>query len=95
MEKKDLELFNEVPFLFWVKDEKGTYLWGNKAISQLAGENVAGKTDRRTFIYRRDNQRTIVSLQLSNCPADILLAIDIAADTDVDPSHVRACYRAQ
>ena len=46
MEIKDLEKFNEVPFLFWVKDEKGTYLWGNKAICKLAGENVVGKTDR-------------------------------------------------
>ncbi len=38
MQMKDLEIFNEMPFLFWVKDEDGRYLWGNKAISQLAGE---------------------------------------------------------
>ena len=46
METKDLEIFNDVPFLFWVKDGGGRYLWGNRTISQLAGEEVAGKTDR-------------------------------------------------
>lgn len=45
MEAKDLEIFNQMPFLFWVKDEAGTYLWGNKTISELAGENVVGKKD--------------------------------------------------
>lgn len=45
MESKDLEIFNEMPFLFWVKDEKGKYLWGNRTISELAGENIIGKTD--------------------------------------------------
>jgi len=35
----------EMPFLFWVKDEEGRYLWGNRTISQLAKENVIGKTD--------------------------------------------------
>jgi len=45
MQMKDLEIFNEMPFLFWVKDEDGRYLWGNKAISQLAGEQITGKTD--------------------------------------------------
>jgi PAS domain-containing protein len=34
-----------MPFLFWVKDEEGRYLWGNKAISQLAGKEIVGKTD--------------------------------------------------
>lgn len=46
METKDLAAFNDAPFLFWVKDEAGKYLWGNRKISQLAGEEVAGKTDR-------------------------------------------------
>ena len=46
MKMKDLEIFNEVPFLFWVKDEDGKYLWGNRAISRLAKEDVVGKTDR-------------------------------------------------
>lgn len=45
MQVKDLEIFNEMPFLFWVKDEEGRYLWDNRAISQLAKENVVGKTD--------------------------------------------------
>ena len=45
MEAKDLEIFEEMPFLFWVKDEEGKYSWGNRTISQLAGENVVGKTD--------------------------------------------------
>ena len=45
MEAKDLEMFSEVPFLFWVKDEAGRYLWGNRAICRLAGEDIAGKTD--------------------------------------------------
>ena len=44
---KDLEVFDEVPFLFWVKDEAGKYLWGNRIISQLAGEDIAGKTDHQ------------------------------------------------
>jgi hypothetical protein len=48
MEAKDLKIFNEMPFLFWVKDEKGKYLWGNKTISRLAGEDIVGKTDYET-----------------------------------------------
>ncbi len=36
MQIKDLEMFNEMPFLFWVKDEEGMYLLGNQAISKLA-----------------------------------------------------------
>ncbi len=45
MKIKDLEIFNEMPFFFWVKDEEGRYLWGNRAISQAAGEEIIGKTD--------------------------------------------------
>lgn len=45
MNAKDLETFSHVPFLFWVKDTAGTYVWGNQAINQLAGEDVVGKTD--------------------------------------------------
>lgn len=45
MKMKDHEVFNEMPFLFWVKDEEGRYLWGNRAISQMAKEDVIGKTD--------------------------------------------------
>ncbi|MGB7950734.1 MAG: PAS domain-containing protein [Candidatus Binatia bacterium] len=46
MKTKDLEVFNEMPFLFWVKDEQGTYIWGNRTISRLAGEEIAGKIHR-------------------------------------------------
>jgi PAS domain-containing protein len=46
MQSKDLKIFNEMPFLFWVKDEEGRHLFGNKVISDLAGEDVVGKTDR-------------------------------------------------
>jgi len=45
MKTIDLEIFKDMPFLFWVKDEEGKYLWGNRAIDQLARETVAGKTD--------------------------------------------------
>ena len=45
MQIKDLEIFQDVPFLCWVKDEEWRYLWGNRAICNLAGENVAGKKD--------------------------------------------------
>ena len=45
MQIKDLEAFQNVPFLCWVKDEDWRYLWGNRAICDLAGENVAGKKD--------------------------------------------------
>lgn len=47
MKTSDLEIFNAMPFLFWVKDEQGKYLWGNRVISQLVGEDVVGKTDSR------------------------------------------------
>ena len=46
MKSKDLEVFNDFPFLFWVKDVDGKYLWGNRAISRLAGKEIVGKTDR-------------------------------------------------
>ncbi len=45
MNIKDLEVFNEMPFFFWVKDEQGKYLWANQALSQFAQEEVIGKTD--------------------------------------------------
>ena len=45
MQIKDLEAFENVPFLVWVKDEDWRYLWGNRAICDLAGENVVGKRD--------------------------------------------------
>jgi PAS domain-containing protein len=45
VEIRDLEAFQDVPFLCWVKDEDWRYLWGNRAICDLAGENVIGKKD--------------------------------------------------
>jgi len=45
MKLSDLEPFDDVPFYFWVKDEEGTYVWGNKAMAKFAGGDVAGKTD--------------------------------------------------
>jgi PAS domain-containing protein len=45
MRIEDLEVFKNVPFLVWVKDEHWRYLWGNQAICDLAGENVVGKKD--------------------------------------------------
>ena len=45
MNTKDLEIFNAMPFLFWVKDEEGRYMWGNKTIRDLAGEDIIGKKD--------------------------------------------------
>ena len=45
MQMKELEIFNEMPFLFWVKDANGKHLFGNRVICDLAGEDVVGKTD--------------------------------------------------
>ena len=45
MKITDLEAFRNVPFLCWVKDEEWRYLWGNRAICDLAGEDVVGKKD--------------------------------------------------
>ena len=45
MTASEFQIFNSMPFLFWVKDKDGTYLWGNKVINDLAGENVVGKKD--------------------------------------------------
>jgi len=45
MNAKDLEIFNAMPFLFWVKDEEGRYIWGNRAISEIAKQDIVGKKD--------------------------------------------------
>jgi len=57
MKINELEIFNEMPFLFWVKDKEGRYLWGNRTICQLAGEDVAGKTDNE--LTWKDNAPTL------------------------------------
>ncbi|MCB0728155.1 MAG: PAS domain-containing protein [Ignavibacteriae bacterium] len=46
MNSSELNIFNSMPFLFWVKNEEGTYIWGNKVINDLAGENVVGRKDK-------------------------------------------------
>jgi PAS domain-containing protein len=46
MQSKDLEVFNSMPFYFWVKDEAGRYLWVNKALAKIAQQDMVGKTDR-------------------------------------------------
>jgi PAS domain S-box-containing protein len=53
MHIEDLEIFNEMPFLFWVKDTNGKHLFGNRVICDLAGEDVVGKTDR-DLIWAKD-----------------------------------------
>ncbi|PHQ72325.1 MAG: hypothetical protein COB93_00635 [Sneathiella sp.] len=45
MKSSDLDILNNMPFLFWVKDQNGKYLWGNRAICDAASEDVTGKTD--------------------------------------------------
>ena len=45
MQASDLKIFNEMPFPFWVMDEEGRYLWGNRTICDLAQEDVTGRTD--------------------------------------------------
>ena len=45
MQSHDLEVFNEMPFFFWVKNKYGRYIWVNKAIESLAKGEILGKTD--------------------------------------------------
>ena len=60
MQSKDLEIFNEMPFYFWVKDEKGRYLWANRALSQMATEDIIGKTDHE--LMWTDNADTLLEV---------------------------------
>jgi PAS domain-containing protein len=46
MQSKDLEVLNNMPFYFWVKDEEGRYLWANRALAEMAQQAIVGKTDR-------------------------------------------------
>jgi two-component system aerobic respiration control sensor histidine kinase ArcB len=46
MQSKDLEVFNSMPFYFWVNDEAGRYIWANRALNEMAKQNIVGKTDR-------------------------------------------------
>jgi PAS domain-containing protein len=45
MQSKDLEIFNDMPFNFWVKDEEGRYLWVNRYLADMAQQDIIGKTD--------------------------------------------------
>ncbi|WP_020414125.1 PAS domain-containing protein [Microbulbifer sp. SSSA007] len=45
MNAEELRVVDNVPFLFWVKDQDEKYIWGNRKICELAGEDVVGKTD--------------------------------------------------
>ena len=45
MTSKDLEIFNDMPFFFWIKDEEGTYLWVNNALKAVVTEEIVGKKD--------------------------------------------------
>jgi PAS domain-containing protein len=45
MQRSQLDVLNEVPFLAWVKDADGRYIWGNRTICAFAKEDVVGKTD--------------------------------------------------
>lgn len=47
MQRADLKAFQDVSFLFWIKDKEGTYIWANRAACQFAKQdNIEGKTDR-------------------------------------------------
>jgi PAS domain-containing protein len=46
MQTKELEVFNNMPFFFWVKDEEGKYIFVNRALAEMAQQDIVGKTDR-------------------------------------------------
>ena len=46
MQSKDLEVFDNMPFYFWVKDEEGRYIFVNRALAEMAQQDIMGKTDR-------------------------------------------------
>jgi len=46
MQRADLKAFENVPFLFWIKDKEGTYIWANRVACQFAKEDdIVGKAD--------------------------------------------------
>ena len=45
MTSKELEVFNNMPFLFWVKNGEGVYIFANEEIRKLADGEIIGKTD--------------------------------------------------
>jgi two-component system aerobic respiration control sensor histidine kinase ArcB len=46
MQRQELEVFNKMPFNFWVKDEEGKYLWVNQYLAEMAQQAIVGKTDQ-------------------------------------------------
>lgn len=56
---EELGVFNAMPFLFWVKNGDGKYLWGNTTISKFAGEDVVGKTDHD--LVWKDNADALIA----------------------------------
>jgi len=52
MQKQDLEMLQDMPFIFFVKDEEGKLLWANRKFFeaiQRPASDVLGKTDREVF----------------------------------------------
>jgi PAS domain-containing protein len=45
MQSRDLEVFNNVPFFFWVKDGDGRFMWANRALIERAKVDLVGRTD--------------------------------------------------
>jgi two-component system aerobic respiration control sensor histidine kinase ArcB len=45
MESNDLNVFDEMPFFAWVKDEEGKHRWMNRALREFAQTDPIGKTD--------------------------------------------------
>lgn len=51
MQIRDLEAFENVPFLVWVKDEDWCYLWGNRAISALENGLTSWTVDASSSVF--------------------------------------------
>lgn len=63
MEKSQLHILNEMPFLFWAKDEEGRYLWGNRAVCELTS-----KIHVRTICHAADvDESSSISLGIRSC----------------------------
>ena len=45
MTSKELKVFDNMPFLFWVKNSEGVYIFANQQIRKLAEGEIIGKTD--------------------------------------------------
>ncbi len=45
MTAMELKVFENMPFLFWVKNSEGVYIFANKAITEVANGKILGKTD--------------------------------------------------